>query len=173
MRRRDTSGRGGALPALAGRDAATPDVRLDLETEAWGVVLGHLGLAVAPADPPPGLLGRIEAAIAAEVPDGTVTVRAEAGLWRERSPGVWLKVLHGDMQSDSVSYLLRCEPGAILPDHDHPGVEEAMMLEGSIRMGGLLLRAGDYHRAEKGSHHVAARTEGGCLVYVTRRPLAA
>src|SRR5690349_18441384 len=47
-----------------------------------------------------------------------VTVAAGAGQWRAFLPGIERKVLHRG--SETMSYLLRFAPGAVLPAHRHP-----------------------------------------------------
>jgi hypothetical protein len=46
-------------------------------------------------------------------------------------------------------------------------VEELYVLEGDLRVGGMVIRPGDYCRAEAGTIHPELRTETGCLFFVT------
>ena len=57
-------------------------------------------------------------------------------------------------------------PGTSYPGHRHAGVEECYVLEGDLRVGDLVMRAGDYQRAAIGSVHGVQSTEGGCLLLV-------
>ena len=70
----------------------------------------------------------------------------------------WLPVSF-DRESQQGTYLMRMEPGAVTIAHDHPGMEEFLILEG------------DLVSYEPGTHH-NSWTETGCLlaVFEWRRP---
>ena len=93
-----------------------------------------------------------------------VTVAKDAGDWMETSPGNWVKLLRAD--ADTVSILVRLEPGTVFPAHSHPADEETLVLEGETRFGDIPLAAGDYHLAPKGTEHGAVTTETGCLLFI-------
>jgi anti-sigma factor ChrR (cupin superfamily) len=64
-------------------------------------------------------------------------------------------------------YLLRLEPGAMGPLHQHGGGDEFYVVEGSIHdSDGTILRAGDYAVYQKGSVHWTDAPEG-CTLIVT------
>ncbi|MGH8751935.1 MAG: cupin domain-containing protein [Burkholderiales bacterium] len=93
------------------------------------------------------------------------TIHAQEGPWIAVAPLVDMKVLRQD--GDSASFLLRVQPGGKLPDHVHLEEEECLVLEGSLLLGeGVMLRAGDYHRAPKGSPHAPACTHTGALLFL-------
>ena len=93
------------------------------------------------------------------------TIHAQEGPWISVAPLVDMKVLRQD--GDSASFLLRVQPGGQLPDHVHLEEEECLVLEGSLLLGeGIMLRAGDYHRAPKGSPHGVASTNTGVLLFL-------
>ena len=94
-----------------------------------------------------------------------LTIRAQEG-WKTIAPGVEMKDLYTDDASHARSFLLRMQPGSSLPEHEHSGDEECVMIEGEASLGGILLRAGDYHMAPKGVPHGAVSTETGALLYV-------
>ena len=50
---------------------------------------------------------------------------------------------------------LRLRAGAKLPHHKHPGWEQALVLEGTIRIGETMLHPGDYLFAGAGDVHDA------------------
>jgi anti-sigma factor ChrR (cupin superfamily) len=118
-------------------------------------------------EPPAELFDRIRAAIRASTQDmpGTLTVRAGEGSWQRVAPGVERKVLHG-APDGRVTYLIRGQPGARLPGHEHDEDEEIYVLEGELTIGTLTLRAGDYHVARRGFPHPPATTATGCLLLV-------
>jgi quercetin dioxygenase-like cupin family protein len=91
--------------------------------------------------------------------------------WVEMLPKAHAKLLFTDGNSES--YLIRLEPGAWAPAHDHPADEECLVIEGSLWQGDIYLKAGDFHVARPGVRHGDLRTETGALVFIRYgRPLA-
>ena len=93
-----------------------------------------------------------------------VTIRSDEGEWHPVLPKVSMKVLL--RARDSLTYLLRLEPGAKFPPHDHPQTEECIVLEGEARIGDLVVRAGDYHAATAGCPHGLLASERGALLFL-------
>ena len=93
-----------------------------------------------------------------------VTIRADEGEWHPVLPKVSMKVLL--REGDSLTYLLRLEPGAKIPPHDHPQTEECLVLEGEARIGDLIVHAGDYHAAIAGRPHALLASERGALLFL-------
>jgi len=96
---------------------------------------------------------------------GTVTVRAADGQWERLARGIERKVLHSSPDG-RITYLVRGQPGARLPGHDHSDDEEIFVLEGELTIGTVTLRAGDFHRARRGFPHPTATSATGCLLLV-------
>lgn len=97
--------------------------------------------------------------------NGLHVVRHDDGDWEETgAPGVRAKSLYTDPDRRYVTMLVRMAPGASYPSHRHAGVEECFVLEGDLRVGSTLLRAGDYQRADSQSSHEVQSTEHGCLL---------
>ncbi|MFN0186273.1 MAG: cupin domain-containing protein [Aquabacterium sp.] len=93
-----------------------------------------------------------------------VTVRQEDGASLPFGPGLTMKPLH---QSDGVaSYLVRLAPGAALPAHRHPVDEECVVLEGSLRIGELLVRAGGFHLGRRDALHAPIHSDEGALIFL-------
>jgi len=87
--------------------------------------------------------------------------------WRpSKVPGVSVKVLRSDEASGESAALVRLEPGASFPAHDHPAGEEVYVLEGDVRIGRHQLKVGDYLYTPPDGKHDAAST-GGCVFLVT------
>jgi len=85
----------------------------------------------------------------------------------------WLPISF-DRKSWQGCYLFRMRPGAVTIEHDHPCLEEFVMLEGElIDSDGTVFKAGDFVSYEAGTRH-NSRTETGCLIAVFewRRPPA-
>ena len=87
--------------------------------------------------------------------------------WTELTyaPGVRAKVLHADPATGDRAALIELDEGASYPLHDHPGGEHALILEGEIKVGGQVLRTGDYMHTPSGAPHaVLAKTR--CRFFV-------
>lgn len=134
---------------------------------AWEERLSPLAGRTDEVKPPPTVWTAIRRRIAdAPAPDGTRTIRAEAGNWEPHSPGVTMKRLHVDETAGMRSFLLCMAPGAVVASHDHPADEECLVLEGELVVGDLTLRAGDYHLAPKGVPHAALEAPAGALLFI-------
>lgn len=116
------------------------------------------------AAPPPALRERLLARARRAPPPGLRTVRADEGDWRPLLPRVYLKPLA--REGDTLTYLLRLDPGAIVPPHEHPQNEECIVLAGEVSMGDLVLHAGDYHLAPRGVPHRALQSGTGALLFL-------
>ena len=158
----------GARNWLGGDGAGLPGTRPDLADAIHGeeAVFAALAALAPPADPPEELLGAIEAHIDALPSRQVTTQRADEGEWIRQADKVWKKVLVEDSASGLSIYLLRCEPGAVLPGHIHARDEHIFMIEGEYLIGDLLVRAGDSQYSKAGTQHVEIRSETGCLVMV-------
>jgi quercetin dioxygenase-like cupin family protein len=75
-------------------------------------------------------------------------------------------VLRSDADTGASTALIKLEPGARVPAHDHPGGEELYVLEGDFQVGAERLGPGDYLYTPPDVTH-AASSIGGCLVLVT------
>ena len=83
----------------------------------------------------------------------------------------WLPVSF-DRESQQGTYLMRMAPGAETIAHDHPGMEEFLILEGDlVDSDGAVFGPGDLVSYEAGTHH-NSWTETGCVlaVFEWRRP---
>ena len=97
---------------------------------------------------------------------GTATRRAADAEWRQYSDGIAYRVLKVDERLKRQTLLVKMQPGAILKSHSHRFEEECLVIEGDLRYGDLVLRAGDYHHAMAGAHHTDGVTSAGCLLHV-------
>ena len=75
--------------------------------------------------------------------------------------GVDLKVLHRD-DDGLFRAIVRLAPGAEMPRHEHVRAEDLLILEGSLVIDGVTMRAGEFCHAETGSIHDAATAPSGC-----------
>ncbi|MBS1806671.1 MAG: cupin domain-containing protein [Acidobacteria bacterium] len=78
--------------------------------------------------------------------------------------GISVKVLRFDEQTHRApTILLKFDPGATYPAHNHPGGEEIFVLEGDINLGKDHLYAGDYLYTPPNGKH-AVWSKNGCVV---------
>jgi quercetin dioxygenase-like cupin family protein len=78
--------------------------------------------------------------------------------------GISVKVLRTDpMTGRAPSIVLRFEPGASYPYHNHPAGEELFVLSGNCLIEGTMLEAGDYLYTPPGSKH-AVQSQTGCTI---------
>ena len=99
-------------------------------------------------------------------PEGTITMRAEEGAWRDYSPGVTIKVLRHEPEARRSTFLIRMAPGAHVPVHPHAEEEHCLVLEGEVSLGDHVIREGDWHVALSGSTHSEFFSKTGCLLLI-------
>jgi quercetin dioxygenase-like cupin family protein len=81
--------------------------------------------------------------------------------------GIFVKSLRYDAASGrSKTILLKFEPGAVYPYHNHPGGEEVFVLDGSVLIEGTLLEQGDYLYTPPGFRHAVTTATGCTLLFV-------
>jgi quercetin dioxygenase-like cupin family protein len=103
----------------------------------------------------------------AESRAATTVVRGGADGWRAlRIPGISVKLLRRDEASGESSALVRFDPGARFPAHNHPAGEEVYVVSGEVTIGPDHLKAGDYLYTPPDGKH-AAHSVGGCVFLVT------
>jgi anti-sigma factor ChrR (cupin superfamily) len=96
--------------------------------------------------------------------------------WQKtRFPGCEVKTLLFDRDSGLVTALMRFEPGAVLPDHEHVKIEQTFVLEGRLvdREGpdeGLSVPKGDFVWRPAGSRHSAWCPDGGLMLAIFQVP---
>lgn len=98
------------------------------------------------------------------VQDAFFTIRAEEGRWHDIFPGVRLKLLFRDR--DTQTFLLDVAANTVVPTHDHPTNEECFVLQGEAFIGDLRLVGGDYHFARQGSLHQGLRSDTGAQLLI-------
>ena len=76
----------------------------------------------------------------------------------------WLPISWDD-DAGQGSYLMRMQAGAVTIEHEHPGFEEFLILEGTLTdSDGTVFRAGDFVSYDGGTHN--SWTDDGCLIAV-------
>ena len=62
--------------------------------------------------------------------------------------------------------MIEIKPGSVFPEHEHHGVEMAYILEGDLEADDVLLNAGDFFRADSGTHHGEHTSPSGCRALI-------
>lgn len=149
----------------------------EAEAQAFAEVVAQLGFEAIELEPPAGTREQLLQRLAAEsqpqqppstlpsnVPSQFLIVRANEGEWREVAPGAFFKQLFADRQRETVTWMVKMEPGSRLPKHHHPGVEESIVLSGDCWVNGELFNPGDYRCALLGSVDEEVSTLGGTML---------
>jgi anti-sigma factor ChrR (cupin superfamily) len=103
-------------------------------------------------------------------------VRPQDLPWEKmRFPGCQAKTLLFDPKSGLATVLIKMEPGATLPDHEHVLIEQTYVLEGSLvdKEGpdaGLEVGPGEFVWRPAGSRHVAWCPKGGTMIAIFQVP---
>ncbi len=81
--------------------------------------------------------------------------------------GISVISLHYDEEKKrSTTILLKFEPGATYPYHNHPAGEEIFMLEGEAIFEQVILKQGDYLYTPPGFKHSATTKKGCTMLFV-------
>ena len=129
--------------------------------------------ATSAVDPDAAAAKRMRASVLSRVREGgdeaaeaLVTIPGKSDDWIETSPGNSIKILRSD--DETMSILVRLQPGTTFPQHYHPADEETFVVEGETWFGDIHLVAGDYHLAPKGTTHGEVRTDTGCVLLIRK-----
>jgi anti-sigma factor ChrR (cupin superfamily) len=156
------------------------------QADAYMPVVEQLGSLVAPCEPPEtvkqSLLARIaeqkqdmaRKTLYAPLTEGSEATtkpafkiqRADDAQWFSPAPGQSIRMLAIDRAQRRFTALVRLEAGAHYPAHHHAGTEECYVLEGDLRCGNAVLRAGDFQRAASNSWHEEQWSEQGCVCLI-------
>ena len=154
----------------------------EAELRPFEAVVGALGLAAPPAEPPAGVRGKLLDLLAREKPPAAaasttapfdvqqfLTIREGEGAWREAAAGVFIKQLFVDKERSTVTSLYRLSPGAQAAPHAHAGAEQCYVLAGDFEVNDEVLGPGDFTSALAGTFHHTARTRGGTLLLIVEQ----
>ena len=107
----------------------------------------------------------------APTPGGSVYVDPAQMEWQpSQFPKIQMKVLYRDDSIGEMTVLLKWEPGAVLPFHKHPEIEQSFVLEGSFYDHDGICRAGQFVYRVPGSMHETRSDEGCLLLAIYRKP---
>jgi anti-sigma factor ChrR (cupin superfamily) len=118
------------------------------------------------------IVKRVRARVLKAIADGSAALRevvpAGTVAWRPFLPGIERQVLH---ESGGVMcYLLKFTPGAVLPAHRHPLDEECVVLQGSVRIGQLVLEAGSFQKVSRTVLDSDTTSDHGAVIYLRGAP---
>jgi len=86
-------------------------------------------------------------------------------------PGSETKVLYSDPASGMLTVLVRMPPGAVIPFHEHPTIEQTYVLKGRLVDHIGECTAGNFVWRAPGSRHSAHCPDGAeFMVFFTSRP---
>jgi hypothetical protein len=133
-----------ALQALSAREMASVEAQIssckecreELET-LRPIVSSFVGWPTDVLRPAESLWGRLAKRIASQagtppfMPSSEPLVKPD---WEEAAPGIHVKILARNAEIDSVSMLVRLDPGTDYPGHRHAGTEELHLLHGILKV---------------------------------------
>ncbi len=96
--------------------------------------------------------------------------------WQKtRFEGCETKTLLFDKATGLVTALMRFAPGAVLPDHEHVGIEQTWVLEGRLvdkegPVKGMECKAGEFIWPEAHTRHAACCPEGALILAIFQVP---
>jgi anti-sigma factor ChrR (cupin superfamily) len=102
---------------------------------------------------------------------GSVYVKPQDMEWEPTQfPGISIKTLYEDKEKGELTCFLKWEPGATLPMHKHPEIEQSYVVEGSFYDHEGICRAGEFVWRRVGSFHETHSDEGAIILAVYRKP---
>jgi len=170
-----------ALQALPAREISTVEAQIsaceecrqEIET-LRPIVQSFVGWSTDVLRPAESLWSRLANRIAGEtatppfVPPLEAPVKPE---WEQAAPGIHVKILARNGENDSVSMLVRLDPGTDYPGHRHAGIEELHLLHGILKVGDRTLYPGDFlhNEADSIDHRVWSLTGCTCLLVTSTK----
>ena len=165
-----------ALQALPPREIASVEAQIsaceecrqEIET-LRPIVRSFIGWSTDVLRPAESLWGRLVKRIASETATQPFAPSLEAPVkpeWEEAAPGIHVKILATNAENDSVSMLVRLDPGIDYPGHRHAGIEALHLLHGILKVDDKTLHPGDFlhNEADSIDHRVWSETGCTCLL---------
>jgi hypothetical protein len=164
-----------ALQALPARETATAESQIAACEECRQeldslrpIVRSFVGWPTDVLRPVEPLWDRIAGRIASETGEQPFMGPLEAPAtpaWEEAAPGIHVKILASN--ANTVSMLVRLDPGTDYPGHRHAGVEELHLLQGVLMVDDRTRYPGDFIHNEAGSADRRVWSETGCTCFLT------
>jgi quercetin dioxygenase-like cupin family protein len=162
-----------ALPAheiasVEAQISSCQDCQQEIET-LRPIVRSFVGWSTDVLRPAESLWGRLAKRIASETATPPFVAPIEAPVkpaWEEAAPGIHVKILARNAENESVSMLVRLDPGTDYPRHTHGGIEELHLLHGVLKVDDRTLYPGDFIHSEAGSVDHRVWSEAGCTCFL-------
>ena len=104
-------------------------------------------------------------------PNASTYVKPQDMAWEDtRFEGIQIKVLYHDKEKGEMTCMLKWAPGATLPFHRHPELEQSYVIEGSFSDHDGTCSAGEYVWRKPNSKHQTYSEEGCVILAVYRKP---
>ena len=87
-----------------------------------------------------------------------------------RVSGPMQKTLYSDPETGRSTVLFKLAPGAVIPWHEHPELEQTFVLEGSLEDDEGVCTAGNFVWRPAGSRHEARCPNGVTMIVVFSKP---
>ena len=85
-------------------------------------------------------------------------------------PGIQHKILYSDPATGLASILFKLAPGAVVPLHEHTGIEMTYVLEGTLEDDEGVCTAGNFVWRPAGNTHEAVAPNGALILGVFMKP---
>lgn len=144
------------------------DCQQEIET-LRPIVRSFVGWPTDVLRPAESLWGRLAERIASETSTPPFVSLLETPAkpeWEEAAPGIHVKILARNAENDSVSMLVRLDPGTDYPGHTHAGIEELHLLHGILKVDDRTLYPGDFIHSEAGTIDHRVWSETGCTCFL-------
>jgi quercetin dioxygenase-like cupin family protein len=156
------------MASVEAQISSCEDCRQEIES-LRPIVRSFAGWSTDVLRPAESLWGRLAQRIASEGATGPFVPPLEAlgkPEWEEAAPGIHVKILAKNPENDSVSMLVRLDPGTDYPGHTHAGIEELHLLHGILKVDDRTLYPGDFIHSEAGSVDHRVWSETGCTCFL-------
>lgn len=102
---------------------------------------------------------------------GSTYIKPSEIAWKPtRFDGIAIKVLYENKEKGEMTCMLKLDPGASVPFHMHPEIEQAFVIEGSMYDHDGQANSGDYVWRAAGSYHDNHTDVGATILAVYRKP---
>jgi anti-sigma factor ChrR (cupin superfamily) len=85
-------------------------------------------------------------------------------------PGIQFKTLYANTESGMSTLLVKMEPGAVIPLHEHTAIEQTYVLEGSLEDDEGQCYAGGFVWRPGGNIHEAVSPHGALVLSIFMKP---
>jgi quercetin dioxygenase-like cupin family protein len=154
------------IASVEAQISSCKDCQQEIET-LRPIVRSFVGWSTDVLRPAESLWSRIANRIASETSTPPFVPPLEAPIkpeWEEAAPGIHVKILASN--AESVSMLVRLDPGTDYPGHSHAGIEELHLLHGILKVDDRTLYPGDFIHSEAGSVDHRVWSETGCTCFL-------